>query len=163
MKREKLEKPLGVRLPTGLADALENVAAAQLSSAQALLRAAAKAIVECQARHGSVPADMEIVQAKHAARREEAPAYTETMARTPVDETAEEVAEQVLATVRAHPLFADKHVQPYFLPALRRALLRRLDGAASGLAPPGFIQDSLAQLRREELAASQPKKKTLRQ
>ena len=162
MKREKLEKPLGVRLAAGLADALELAAAARDSSSQALLREAGRAIVECHKVHGSVPADMEIVQARHAARPEPG-RYTEELARTPVDVTADEVAEQVLATVRAHPLFTDRHVKPYFLPALRRALLRRLEAMAGEPAAPTFIQESLEQLHREELGASQAKRKNPRQ
>lgn len=129
MNHEKLSKPLGLRLPLSVLEELEKVAKAQISTPQALLRGAARAIIECQLAHGSVPADMEIVQARHAARLEEAPeGYTAAMARTPVDVTAGEVAEKLLAEVRAHPLFRDRHVKPYFIAALRRALLRGIDG-----------------------------------
>lgn len=127
MKPEKKSELLGVRLPATLLSALEKAASAQLSKPQELLRRAAQAIIECYHVHGSVPADMEIVQAQYAARMEEAPGrYTAAMAETPVDVTARDVAEKLMAEVRAHPLFRDKHVKPYFVPALRRALLDAL-------------------------------------
>jgi hypothetical protein len=125
-----------VRITDRLEKDLREVAAAQRPTPvepAEMLRWAAAAIVDCHKEHGSVPANMKIVQAAHPSQAEEsaAPYLTELMAKTPVNLSADQFAAQLIEEISSHPLSRDRHVSFYFLAALRRALGKQLDRAAA--------------------------------